>query len=220
VDPAEAAVEVDGAPVGTRPGLVYYLLNKPTGVLTTAHDDRGRPTVVSLVPGDPRVFPVGRLDLDTEGLLLLTNDGELAQRCAHPSHGLEKEYLAEVEGELSAGDLRALRQGVELEDGRTAPARASQPVPGMLRMVLHEGRNRQVRRMCAALDHPVRRLVRVRVGPLRDRRLAPGAWRELSPAEVRALAVATSAPKEGGRGDGQGSGRPPARLASRQAPGP
>jgi len=189
-------VEVDGAPVGTKPGLVHYLLNKPAGVVTTAKDTHGRPTVVELVPREPRVFAVGRLDADTEGLLLLTNDGELANRISHPSHGLEKEYLVTVAGgEVSAGAIRRLRDGVELEDGPTAPAKVSQPDPGVLRITIHEGRNRQVRRMCEAVGHPVTRLVRTRIGPLSDRRLKPGAWRALDVAEVRALAEATVPPQ-------------------------
>ncbi len=193
VDPDVDLVEVDGAPVGTKPGLVHYLLNKPSGVVTTAKDTHGRPTVVELVPAEPRVFPVGRLDAETEGLLLLTNDGELANRIAHPRHGLDKEYLATVAGgEVSAGAIRRLRDGVELDDGPTAPAKVSQPTPGVLRITIHEGRNRQVRRMCEAVGHPVTRLVRTRIGPLQDRRLKPGAWRALDPAEVRKLAEATA----------------------------
>jgi 23S rRNA pseudouridine2605 synthase len=196
VDPATDLIEVDGAPVAARPGLVYYLLNKPAGVVTTAHDTHGRRTVVDLVPDDPRVFPVGRLDADTEGLLLLTNDGELANRVAHPSGGVDKEYLAEVAvpagGRVGVGAIRMLRDGVALDDGMTAPARVTQPSPGVLRITVHEGRNRQVRRMCEAVGHPVRRLVRVRIGPLSDRRLRPGDWRPLTAAEVRNLAIATS----------------------------
>lgn len=187
VDVERDLVAVDGVPVGTRPGLVYYLLNKPEGVVTTASDPQGRPTVVDIVPAEPRVFPVGRLDIGTEGLLLLTNDGELANRLTHPSHGVEKEYLAEVDGTVHGGELRVLREGVELEDGMTAPAKVSQPEPGVLRITIHEGRNRQVRRMCEAVGHPVRRLVRVRIGSLRDAGLRPGQWRELTQAEVRAL---------------------------------
>ncbi len=196
VDPDNDLVEVDGAPIGVRPGLVYYLLNKPAGVVTTSKDTHGRPTVIELVPDEPRVFAVGRLDADTEGLLLLTNDGDLANRIAHPSHGVDKEYLAEVDGgALTPGHLRQLRDGIELDDGMTAPARVSQPEPGLLRLTIHEGRNRQVRRMCEAVGHPVTRLVRTRVGPLIDRSLAPGAWRELSAVERRSLteAVAESA---------------------------
>jgi 23S rRNA pseudouridine2605 synthase len=193
VDPEVDLVEVDGAPVGTKPGLVHYLLNKPPGVVTTAKDTHGRPTVVELVPAEPRVFPVGRLDADTEGLLLLTNDGELANRIAHPRHGLDKAYLVTVGGgPVNAGSVRRLRDGVELDDGQTAPAKVSQPSPGVLRITIHEGRNRQVRRMCEAVGHPVTRLVRTRIGPLQDRRLKPGTWRHLTPAEVIALAEATA----------------------------
>ncbi len=181
-------VEVDGVPIGTRPGLVYYLLNKPLGVVTTAADTHGRPTVVEIVPAEPRVYPVGRLDANTEGLLLLTNDGDLAQRLTHPSHGVEKEYLVDVEGgRMSQGALRTLREGVELDDGTTAPATVSQPEPGVLRITIHEGKKRQVRRMCDAVGHPVRRLVRVRIGTLVDRRLQPGEWRELTAEELRRL---------------------------------
>jgi 23S rRNA pseudouridine2605 synthase len=188
---ASARVEVDGALVPVAPDLVAYLLNKPGDVITTADDPQGRPTVMELVPAEPRVFPVGRLDRHTEGLLILTNDGALAQLLTHPSHGVAKEYVAEVEGGTPApGALRALRQGVELEDGLTAPAEVGVLAPGVLRIVIHEGRNRQVRRMCSAIGHPVRRLVRTRIGPLRDNTLRPGQWRVLEAAEVRSLAGA------------------------------
>lgn len=190
VDPEVDLVEVDGVAIGIRPGLVYYLLNKPAGVVTTASDPFGRPTVVDLVPDTPRVVPVGRLDLETEGLLLLTNDGELTHRLTHPSFGVEKEYLAQVEGTPSRGALRALREGIDLDDGRTAPARASLIPPDLIRLTIHEGRNRQVRRMCEAIGHPVRRLVRVRIGPIRDPHLSPGSWRPLSVSEVRSLEAA------------------------------
>ncbi|HMG40886.1 MAG TPA: pseudouridine synthase [Acidimicrobiales bacterium] len=193
VDPETDRIEVDGVTIGVRPGLVYYLVNKARGVVSTSSDPQGRPTVVGLVPAEPRVFSVGRLDADTEGLLLLTNDGDLAQRVAHPSHGVDKEYLAEVKGKPSRGALRQLRDGVELDDGRTAPAKVSLVGDGALRIVLHEGRNRQVRRMCEAVGHPVRRLVRTRIGPLTDRKLAPGEWRELTQAEVRSMERATGA---------------------------
>jgi 23S rRNA pseudouridine2605 synthase len=139
------------------------------------------------------VFPVGRLDADTEGLLLLTNDGDLAHRLTHPSFGIEKEYVVEVEGSPSRGALRRLREGVELDDGRTAPAQVALVEPTVIRLVIHEGRNRQVRRMCDAIGHPVIRLVRTRIGPLRDPKLRPGAWRALEVAEVRALERAVSA---------------------------
>jgi 23S rRNA pseudouridine2605 synthase len=193
VDTAHDLVAVDGVPIGVKPGLVYYLLNKPTGVVTTADDTHGRPTV-EIEPAEPRVFPVGRLDLDTEGLLLLTNDGELAQRLTHPSHGVEKEYLAEVVGgPVAQGKLRQLRDGVALDDGMTAPAKVSQPTPGVLRLTIHEGRNRQVRRMCEAVGHPVQRLVRVRIGTVRDPGLAPGSWRELTVDEVKDLVESVGA---------------------------
>jgi len=196
VDAESDRVEVDGAPIGVKPGLVHYLLNKPRGVVTTASDPYGRPTVVAIVPSEPRVFPVGRLDADTEGLLLLTNDGDLAQRLTHPSHGVDKEYLAEVDGgAVAQGKLRALREGIDLDDGMTAPAEVSQPSPGVLRITIHEGRNRQVRRMCDAIGHPVRRLVRVRIGTLQDRSLQPGQWRELTRAELKTLVEALAQPR-------------------------
>ena len=194
VDPETALIEVDGAPVGVRPDLVHYVLNKPAGVVTTADDPQGRPTVVGLVPNEPRVFPVGRLDVDTEGLLLLTNDGELAHRLTHPSYGVEKEYVAEVEGLPTRAVLRRLREGVELDDGPTAPARATLVDPSVVRLTIHEGRNRQVRRMCEAVGHSVVRLVRTRIGPLADRSLAPGAWRKLTSDEVRSLQYAVAEP--------------------------
>ena len=197
VDVETALIELDGAPIGVRPDLVHYLLNKPAGVVTTADDPQGRPTVVGLVPAEPRVFPVGRLDVDTEGLLLLTNDGELAHRLTHPSFGVEKEYVAELEGCPSRAALRRLREGVELDDGTTAPARAALLEPSVVRLTVHEGRNRQVRRMCDAVGHPVVRLIRTRIGPLADRSLAPGAWRELTGDEVRSLQCAVAGPGSG-----------------------
>ena len=193
VDTGNDLVAVDGAPIGVRPDLVYYLLNKPVGVVTTSRDTHQRPTVVEIVPSEPRVFSVGRLDVDTEGLLLLTNDGDLANRIAHPSHGIEKEYLVEVTGGVvSAGSIRMLREGVMLDDGLTAPAKVSQPEPGVLRVTIHEGRNRQIRRMCEAVGHQITRLVRTRIGPISDRSLQPGAWRELTTDEWRALTEAVA----------------------------
>ena len=200
IDVETVLIEVDGAPVGVRPDLVHYLLNKPAGVVSTADDPQGRPTVVGMVPTEPRVFPVGRLDLDTEGLLLLTNDGELTHRLTHPSFGVEKEYVAEVLGEPSRGALRRLREGIELDDGTTAPARAALLDPSVLRLTIHEGRNRQVRRMCEAIGHPVVRLIRTRIGPLADRSLAPGAWRELTGDELRSLQRAVAGPGDRSRG--------------------
>ncbi|HVM08797.1 MAG TPA: pseudouridine synthase [Acidimicrobiales bacterium] len=193
VDPETDVIEVDGGLIPVKPGRVYYLLNKPRGTITTADDPQGRPTVVDLVPAEPRVFPVGRLDGDTEGLLLLTNDGELTHRLTHPSFGVDKEYVAEVEGEPTNAAIRRLREGVELDDGPTAPAKVARLEPNVLRITIHEGRNRQIRRMCEAVGHPVVRLIRTKIGPLADRRLKPGAWRPLEPDEVRALARAAQA---------------------------
>ena len=197
-DPDTQQILVDDVPLAVRPDLVYYVLNKPTGVVTTASDPQGRPTVVALVPNEPRVFPVGRLDADTEGLLVMTNDGDLAQLLAHPRHGVDKTYVAEVAGQPSEAALRQLRTGIELDDGPTAPAtvRITARTAGKaaLELTIHEGRKRQVRRMCAAVGHPVQRLVRTKIGPLADARLAPGTWRELRPREVRALYEAAHSP--------------------------
>ena len=184
---ARDVVEVDGRRVERQP-LAHVLLNKPAGVVTTASDPQGRRTVVDLVGHPARVVPVGRLDAETTGALLLTNDGPLAHRLAHPRYGVEKVYVAEVEGRPDAEALRRLRQGVELDDGVTAPARVRRLGPSRLELTLHEGRNRQVRRMCEAVGHPVRRLHRVRYAGLGVDDLAPGAWRELTAAEIRRLA--------------------------------
>ncbi|HEX4217277.1 MAG TPA: pseudouridine synthase [Acidimicrobiales bacterium] len=205
VDVAADRIELDGVPLPVLPGLVHYLVNKPAGVVTTADDPQGRPTVVDLVPAEPRVFSVGRLDMGTEGLLIMTNDGELAHRLTHPSFGVPKEYLAEVDGEPAPADIRRLREGIELDDGMTAPARVAVVAPTLLRIVIHEGRNRQVRRMCEAIGHPVRRLVRTRIGPLADPSLGPGTWRRLTAAEVRNLAAA-AVPRSDGE---EGAGREP-----------
>jgi 23S rRNA pseudouridine2605 synthase len=198
VDTNRDRITVDGISVSVRADLVYYLLNKPARVVTTARDPEGRPTVIDLVPLEPRVFPVGRLDYETEGLLVLTNDGELAQLLSHPGHAVEKAYLAEVGGVPSRATIRRLRDGVDLEDGRTAPARVrlvqTHDDGAAVELVIHEGRNRQVRRMCEAVGHPVRRLVRTRIGPVTDRRLAPGEWRPLRIKEVRALFDAAGKP--------------------------
>ena len=193
VDATRDRVAVDDVPLSVRPGLVHYLLNKPPGVVTTSADPHGRPTVVDLVPSHPRVFAVGRLDAATEGLLILTNDGEMAHHLTHPRYGVEKEYFALVEGSPPPSVLRRLREGVELEDGITAPARVALIPPNGLRLTIHQGRNRQVRRMCAAVGHPVVRLVRTRIGPVTDRRLRPGGWRPLTAIEVRSLEEAAAA---------------------------
>jgi len=181
-----SVVLVDGREVGKQ-ALRHVLLNKPRGTITTARDPKGRPTVVDLVGGDTRVVPVGRLDRDTTGVLLLTNDGPLAHRLAHPRYGVEKTYVAEVEGEPGDDVLKALAEGVELEDGRTAPARVRRLGPSQLELVLHEGRNRQVRRMLEAVGHPIVRLRRSRYAGLGPGRLRPGDWRDLKRDEVRAL---------------------------------
>jgi len=179
-------VEVDGHEVAKQ-RLAYVLLHKPAGVVTTARDQRGRRTVVDLVPHEPRVVPVGRLDLDTTGALLLTNDGPLAHRLAHPRYGVEKTYVAEVEGSPSDVALQRLREGVELEDGRTAPARARRLRPNAVELTIHEGRNRQVRRMLETVGHPVAHLHRSSYAGLTLEGLEPGAWRELEPFEVERL---------------------------------
>ena len=179
-------VRLDGRPVGAQ-RLRHVLLNKPRGTITTARDPEGRPTVVDLVGGDIRVVPVGRLDRDTTGVLLLTNDGPLAHRLAHPRYGVEKTYVAEVEGEPGDAVIGALAEGVELDDGPTAPARVQRLGPSRLELVLHEGRNRQVRRMLEAVGHPVVKLRRARYAGLGPGRLRPGEWRDLTPGEVARL---------------------------------
>ena len=183
---AHDRVEVDGRQV-ERQRLRYVLLHKPAGVLTTASDPHGRPTVVELVPGEPRVVPVGRLDADTTGALLLTNDGELAHRLAHPRYGVEKTYVAEVEGDPDEAALQRLREGLELDDGPTAPARARRLGRGRVELVLHEGRKHQVKRMLAAVGHPVERLHRSAYAGVTLEGLEPGACRELEPSEVERL---------------------------------
>jgi len=191
---ARDVVEVDGEPVA-RQRLAYVLLHKPAGVVTTTRDPQGRPTVVDLVGHPVRAVPVGRLDADTTGALLLTNDGRLAHRLAHPRYGVPKVYEAEVEGVPGAEALRRLREGVELEDGRTAPATVRvlrrRAASAVLELTLHEGRKRQVKRMCEAVGHPVRRLHRSRYAALDLRGLEPGEWRELTPSEVRELRALT-----------------------------
>ena len=191
VDPSTDRVEVDGGLVPVDPGMRYFAFHKPGGVITTANDPQGRPDISAHYPDGPRVFPVGRLDRDTEGLLLLTNDGELANRLTHPRFGAEKEYLAEVEGKPSERTLKRLETGIELEDGMARAKRAlmtgSAEGRSSVRIVMTEGRKREVRRMLSALGHPVRRLVRVRVGPIRLAGLGPAKLRELTQEEVRAL---------------------------------
>jgi 23S rRNA pseudouridine2605 synthase len=191
VDPGDL-VEVDGRPVEPEP-LVYVLVHKPAGYVTTARDPFGRPTVVGLVGHERRVVPVGRLDADTTGALLLTNDGAVAHRLMHPRYEVDKVYEAEVEGRPSDSALELLRTGVELDDGRTAPASVRRLGPSRLELTLHEGRKHQVKRMCAAVGHPVRRLHRPVYAGLRLEGLAPGEWRALTLDEVERLRAATRA---------------------------
>ncbi len=196
-------IRVDGEPVTIPEGHVYLVLNKPPGYVTTTDDPHGRPIVMDLVPEElrSRVFPVGRLDQDSTGLLLFTDDGDLAQRLLHPKHHVTKEYLADVEGTPSESQLRRLRSGIELEDGTTAPAEVMLVAQGggesRLRITIAEGRNRQVRRMCRAIGHPVRRLKRVAVGPVRLGELSLGAVRKLSEGQVQALREAAGLPPGG-----------------------
>jgi pseudouridine synthase len=182
-------VEVDGRRV-EKQRLTYLLLHKPAGTVTTASDPQGRRTVVELVPGDPRVVPVGRLDADTTGALLLTNDGELAHRLAHPRYGVEKTYVVDVDGEPDDAALRRLANGVDLDDGRTAPAQVRRLRSSRVELTIHEGRNRQVKRMLEAVGHPVRHLHRSAYAGLTVEGLEPGAWRELEPSEVQRLRTA------------------------------
>src|SRR4051794_23625526 len=181
-------ITVDNRPVAPPDDRVVYAVNKPRGVVSTAKDTHGRPTVVGLVPGDRRLYPVGRLDAESTGLILLTDDGELANRLMHPRHEVPKVYRAKVtDGPVPGRALHRLRTGVELDDGRTLPAKVTQPRPGVLEITLREGRKRQVRRMCEAVGHRVIALERIAFGPLELKGLKPGAHRLLSPAEVEAL---------------------------------
>jgi 23S rRNA pseudouridine2605 synthase len=192
-DPARAvaagsAVTVDGAAVAAVAERVVFAVNKPAGVVSTASDTHGRRTVVSLVPSSLRLYPVGRLDIDTTGLILLTNDGELAHRLTHPSFEVDRTYRAVVANPpVRERELQALRRGVELDDGRTAPARVVRLAPDTLELTIHEGRKRQVKRMCEHVGHRVLSLARVRFGPVRLGELAPGAHRRLNEREVSLL---------------------------------
>jgi len=191
---ASDVVRVGGVQVGPQAPR-FFMLNKPTGVVTTLDDPQGRPTVATLVPDDVRVYPVGRLDVDTSGLLLLTNDGEIAHRLMHPSYGVTKTYRVLVQGGVSAATARRLAEGVELEDGMTAPAQARVVDAGsqqsVIELAIHEGRNRQVRRMCDEVGHPVIELTRIAYGPLALAGLAPGDSRPLLDQEIRRLRKAT-----------------------------
>ncbi|MDQ3952605.1 MAG: rRNA pseudouridine synthase [Actinomycetota bacterium] len=191
VDPDKDEVEVDGSRVPLEQDLVHYVLNKPAGVVTTASDPAGRQTVVDLLDLPARLWPVGRLDTDSEGLLIVTNDGELTHRLTHPRYEIPKTYLAEVKGTAGSRAIKQLIAGVDLEDGRTKRAKVAlvEATRGgtLLEITITEGRNRQVRRMCEAVGHPVKRLVRTNLGPLQLGRLKPGTFRKLSLEEVRAL---------------------------------
>jgi 23S rRNA pseudouridine2605 synthase len=188
------AVTLDGAPVELEARQAVYAVNKPAGVVSTAQDTHGRRTVVSLVPSELRLYPVGRLDIDTTGLLLLTNDGALAHRLTHPSFEVPKTYRATLSGPpIPQRAIHALREGVELDDGRTAPARVRRLGTTTIEITIHEGRNRQVKRMCEAVGRRVRRLERVGFGPLELGDLAPGRYRRLSDVEIRALTSAAEA---------------------------
>jgi 23S rRNA pseudouridine2605 synthase len=192
-------VEVDGQPVAGGGERVVYALNKPRGVVSTARDTHGRPTVVSLVPSESRLYPVGRLDIDATGLILLTNDGDLAYRLTHPSFEVPKTYRATVSGgPVRDRALRELRAGVRLEDGFTAPARVRRLRPDTLEITIHEGRNRQVKRMCDAVGHRVIALERTAFGALELGRLAPAAYRRLTAEEVEALLSAGTAVRRSG----------------------
>jgi 23S rRNA pseudouridine2605 synthase len=194
VDRDNDKVEVDGSPVPLRQELVFYLLNKPLGVVSTASDPHGRPSVLDYVPTPDRVWAVGRLDIDTEGALLLTNDGDLTFRLTHPSFRIDKTYLAEVRGSVSGSLVGRLQRGVELDDGRTAPARVAvidrSASSSLVEISIYEGRHRQVRRMFEAVEHPVIRLARTGIGPLQLGRLRPGTIRRLRPDEIASLYAA------------------------------
>ncbi len=191
IDPNQAQVEVDKVPLPVRPGLVYALLNKPPDVVSTADDPQGRTTVVDLVPLGTRIYPVGRLDFESEGLIILTNDGALTEFVTHPRHGVTKTYLAMVNGDPPERAMRRLRDGVELDDGPAA-ARSARVIDrhgdrSLVEIVMAEGRKREVRRMLDEVGHPVIRLVRTAIGPISDRSIKPGEWRHLTIEEVREI---------------------------------
>ena len=205
---ADDDVRLDGKPL-TKQRIAYVLLNKPGGVVTTARDPQGRRTVVDVVSHPSRVVPVGRLDADTTGALLLTNDGDLAHRLAHPRYEVDKVYEVECWSQPTEDDLVRLRDGVELEDGRTSPAEVRRIDGAHIELVLHEGRNRQVRRMFEAVGHRVKRLHRSRYGPLTLEGLEPGAWRELEASEVQLLrSVTTQGSRPRGRARGRAGSEP------------
>jgi 23S rRNA pseudouridine2605 synthase len=201
-DPARDDIRVDGRRVKIAEHHRYLLLNKPRGYVTTRSDPERRPTVIDLLKGVKEyVYPVGRLDFDSEGLLILTNDGDLAARLTHPSHEVPRVYEVQVLGVPDDRDLERLRRGIMLEGRRTQPAEIRALKPGLLLITIREGRNRQVRKMCEAIGHPVDHLRRIAIGPLKDARLRPGYWRDLTDQEVRSLqrAAASKAPTRSAR---------------------
>ncbi len=201
-------VLLDGQEVRPEPERLVYAVNKPRGVVSTAKDTHGRKTVVALINSDARLYPIGRLDADSTGLILLTNDGDLAHRLTHPSFEVDKTYRATVANPPVRNDaIKALQQGVELEDGKTAPAKVRRLAPDTLEITIHEGRKRQVKRMCEAVGHRVRRLERVAFGPLQLGELKPGRHRRLTGAEVRALASAGAAARRSGNASSRARGR-------------
>jgi 23S rRNA pseudouridine2605 synthase len=215
-DPHTARITVDGVALPTRPGLVYYLVHKPEGVISTSADPQGRPTVVELVPPEPRVFSVGRLDADTTGLIVLTNDGDLAERLMHPRYAATKTYVALVDGVVTKHELRRLVEGVVLDDGpasaRSARLLGARGGQSQVEIVMGEGRNREVRRMCGVIGHPVIALHRTAIGPIKDASLKAGDYRTLDINEVRSLydaADATGAVREPSEHDSErGTMRP------------
>jgi 23S rRNA pseudouridine2605 synthase len=209
-------VAVDGRPVELQRERVVYAVNKPAGVVSTARDTHGRPTVVSLVPSSVRLYPVGRLDIDTTGLILLTNDGELANRLTHPSFEVPRTYRARLaRAPVANGALERLRRGVSLEDGVTAPARVRRITPDVIELTIHEGRKRQVRRMCEAIGHRVISLERVAFGTVRLAGLAPGAHRRLSSEQLRRLSLsAATAARRGAGASSAGRAKPRARSTA------
>jgi len=240
VDPASQEIRVDGERLPS-PKRVVYMLHKPVGVVTTNYDPSGRPRVIDLLPGDRRLFAIGRLDRSSEGLILVTNDGELANRLAHPRYGVEKTYLVQVAGVPTQETLDTLRRGMHLSDGRVQAKRvvlrSTNKASAVLEMVLDEGRNREVRRMLAACGHKVHQLKRVSIGPLSLGQLLPGQYRPLTWAEIRSLEAASAAAGDSGEPAslpprGRGLGRPqgsrqgsreggrPARRPGLGGPGP
>jgi pseudouridine synthase len=227
VVPNRDIVEVDGRPLGKAEEFVYILLNKPKGYVTTLYDPQGRPKVTDLLGEDvaQRVYPVGRLDYDTEGLLLLTNDGQMANMLMHPAREIKKTYIAKVRGVPGPAKIRALEEGIELDDGPTAPAEvkliaANGPNAATLSIRIHEGRNRQVRRMCEAVGHEVIHLKRTTLGPLHLRDLTPGQWRELTERELKDLKGASGLKQPASRGARVAAIVEQRKSRTRRAPGP